>query len=81
MQEVEEAIHRYAQAIDSADESHSKSDLLNRSEANTDAAQRLLDVAHNNLRRLMELQEDLVGSEDPRNKSPGQSGITLTQIR
>nr|CDJ93809.1 Protein of unknown function DUF1759 domain containing protein [Haemonchus contortus] len=80
MQKVEEAMDRYAQAIDSVEESHSKSDLLNRAEAHIDAAQRLLDDAHNNLRRLTELKEDLFDSESPKNISSGQCRITLTPI-
>ncbi|KAK6019248.1 peptidase family A16 [Ostertagia ostertagi] len=80
VQKVEEAMDRYAEAVDNADRSPSRSDLMERTEAHIDAAQTLLDDAHNFLRELTELQEELMDSEKRNNPSSRNSEVTLTPI-
>ncbi|KAK5965073.1 CCHC-type domain-containing protein [Trichostrongylus colubriformis] len=80
MEKVEEAMDRYAAAVDNLGETPSKPDLLNRTEEHISEAQELLDEAHNFLNRLMELQEDMKGMAEQRNASSRGSEVPLTPI-
>ncbi|KAK5976642.1 hypothetical protein GCK32_001214 [Trichostrongylus colubriformis] len=80
MEKVEEAMDKYAAAVDNLGETPSKPDLPKRTEEHISEARELSDEAHNFLNKLMELQEDMTELTEQRNATSKGSEVTLTPI-